>query len=206
MVMLCGVEFEIKRGVLPERDKLRQHPRRIHLDCFPQISQPGERLSPVPANVRLMLGFHARRLDLQQSFFRRSQQTLEPDFFLDLSFKDSEALLRKGIAVDQQPQMVGQAFSQLPLQQRTMQKIETTMLQSPERCHQVAAVHGGNKPGRKRLESARVIPVQQVSTLPRNLGHCRQSAQRLFGKFRNGEKSELASHLAGIEEKTQVRR
>ncbi len=29
------VEFEVQRGIIPQRDELRQHPRSINLHCFP---------------------------------------------------------------------------------------------------------------------------------------------------------------------------
>ncbi len=104
----------------------------------------------------------------------------------------------------QNPEMIGQAIRQLLLQQRTMQKIQTSLLQGPQRCHQVAAVHGGNEPGPKRFERARVIPVEQVAVRSRKLRHGGQSSQGLLGKFRDGQKSEFASHLAGVQKKAQV--
>ena len=107
---------------------------------------------------------------------------------------------------DQNPEMIGQAFRQLFLQQRTLQKIQTALLQSPERRHQVAAVHGGNKPGPKRFEGARVVPVEQMAVRPRKLGHRLPESEASVRQIRNSQKSKLAGHLASVQKKTQVGR
>jgi len=101
--------------------------------------------------------------------------------------------------VNQNPEMIGQAFRQLFLQQRTLQEVQTTLLQCPERRNQVAAIHGRHETGPKRLESARVIPIEQVAARALKLGHGGQSSKCLFGEFRNGEKAKLAGHLAGVQ-------
>ncbi len=106
--------------------------------------------------------------------------------------------------VDQNPEMIGQAFRQLFLQQRTLQKVQTALLQGPQRSHQVAAVHRRNEAGPQRLERAGVVPVEQVAARSRKLRHGGQSTKGLFGEFRHGQEAKLAGHLAGVQKKSQV--
>ena len=161
MVRLCESNLKSRRGRLCIAVKFRQHPRNINLNRFPEISDseaPRPRTSEHPIRV-LDLG---REVGLQQAFFRRRKQPLQPASFF-LFEKISEALLRKGMPIDQHPEMISQAFRQLRLQQRTLQKIEAALLQGPQRRHQVAAVDRRNEPGTQRLERARVVPVEQVA-------------------------------------------
>ena len=151
-----------------------------------------------------MLRVHFGGIDLEQPFFRRRQQSRQPAFLSHLGLKDLETLLRERMPIHQNAEMIRQAFRQLPLQQRAMQQIQTALLQRPQRCHQVPAVNGRNKSRVKRLQRPRVIPVEQVSVRSWELGHGRQGPQSLLGKFRNGQKAELAGHLAGVKKKPQV--
>jgi hypothetical protein len=145
-----------------------------------------------------MFRIQFRWINLQQSFLRRSQQAREPTFLFHLLLKYPESLLGKGMRLDENPEMIGQAFSQLPFEQRTAQKIQTALLQSPERCNQVPTVDRGNELWPKRLQCARVIPVVQVTMRARKDVHRCQGAQVLLGKFVNRQESEFAGGLAGV--------
>src|SRR5450631_2233211 len=94
------IEFEVQRGIFPERYKLRQHPRSINLNRFSQISDSEKRLGRKPVNVRLVFGILRLQVSLQQSLFGRRQQTLQPTPLTDLFEKGLEALLWKRMPVD----------------------------------------------------------------------------------------------------------
>ena len=87
-----------------------------------------------------------------------------------------------------------------------MQKVQTALLQCPQRRYQVAAIHGRNEPGPQRFESARVIPVEPVAVRLRKLGHGGQGPKGLFREFGNGQKAKLAGRLASVQKKAQVGR
>ena len=122
------VEFEAQRGILPERDKLRQHPRNVNLHSLSKISDTGKRFGGEPVHVRFVFWILSLQVALQQSLFRGRQQSLEPALLTGLFQKSSKALLWKRIPINQNPEMIGQAFRQLFLQQRTLQKIQAALL------------------------------------------------------------------------------
>src|SRR5208282_6248958 len=102
--------------------------------------------------------------------------------------------------------MVEETLRQFVREKGLVEQVQASLLKSPERSQQVAAVHAGNDRRHELSQRARVIPVEQMPSLSRQLQDCGQSTQRLLGKFRYREIAESAGHLASIEKQAKIRR
>src|ERR1700747_1223563 len=95
-----------------------------------------------------------------QGFVRGMEQRLQPVSLPSLAFEGFQAATRKCTKIYQSAQAIDQSMAETWVEERTTEKIETALLQCPERSDQIAAVHGRYEQRRKRLEGPSVVPVE----------------------------------------------
>src|ERR1700733_3122231 len=115
-------------------------------------------------------------------------------------------LARERLQISERAKMVEETLRQAGLKQRLLDASEQSLLERPQRSDEIAAIDRRNEPRRQRLESARVIPVEDMTVMFRNTGERGYRALRLGHKFGDGEVAKLAGDLLRVEKQSEIGR